>query len=123
VRAATAVADEAGLKVDRLANAEQVLDANAPASGSGQSLLDKVKQFFELGWLRDVFGGLLDLLQKQQETARENRRDAERSDREFTLQLRRRVELSQAKEYVDALDARQRRELAERQVSGLRATP
>jgi len=45
VKAATAVVDEKGLKTDRLATTEQVIDPSAPAPGSGSSLLDKITRF------------------------------------------------------------------------------
>lgn len=48
VKDATAVVDAEGLKVDRLATTEQIIDPTAPAPGSGDSLLEKVARFFHL---------------------------------------------------------------------------
>lgn len=48
VKAATAVVDEQGLKTERLAVTEQVIDPSAPKPGSGDSLLDKVLRFLHL---------------------------------------------------------------------------
>lgn len=48
VKDATAVVDQEGLKVDRLATTEQVIDPNAPKPGSGDTLLEKVAHFFKL---------------------------------------------------------------------------
>jgi hypothetical protein len=48
VKEATAVVDAEGLKVDRLAATEQIIDPSAPAPGSGDSLADKVVRFFQL---------------------------------------------------------------------------
>jgi len=48
VKEATAVVDAEGLKVDRLATTEQVIDPSAPPVGSGESLVDKVVRFFHL---------------------------------------------------------------------------
>lgn len=53
VKAATTTVDANGLKVDRLATTEQTIDPNAPAQGSGKSLLDMVTDFFHLSWLVD----------------------------------------------------------------------
>ena len=44
------VVDAVGLKVDRLATTEQIIDPAAPAQGSGGSLLDKIGRFFKLDW-------------------------------------------------------------------------
>lgn len=56
VKEATAVVDAAGLKVDRLAVTEQIIDPSAPAQGSGGSLLDKVVRFLKLEWFFDAIG-------------------------------------------------------------------
>ncbi len=48
VKEATAVVDAEGLKVDRLATTEQLIDPSAPKLGSGDSLADKVVRFFHL---------------------------------------------------------------------------
>lgn len=48
VKEATAVVDAAGLKTDRLAVTEQIIDPSAPAQGSGDSLLDKIVRFIKL---------------------------------------------------------------------------
>ena len=55
VKEATAVVDAKGLKVDRLATTEQIIDPKAPAQGSGDSLLDKIGRFFKLDWLISSF--------------------------------------------------------------------
>lgn len=56
VKAATAVVDAKGLKTDRLATTEQVLDPSAPAQGSGESLLDKIGRFLKLDWFFSAIG-------------------------------------------------------------------
>jgi hypothetical protein len=48
VKEATAVVDAEGLKVDRLAVTEQIIDPSAPPAGSGQSLLEKIARFLHL---------------------------------------------------------------------------
>jgi hypothetical protein len=48
VKEATAVVDAAGLKVDRLAVTEQLIDPGSPGPGSGGSLLEKLARFLEL---------------------------------------------------------------------------
>lgn len=62
VKEATAVVDGQGLKVDRLAVTEQVIDPSAPAQGTGGSLLEKITRFLHLdtffnfvsGWVAEV---------------------------------------------------------------------
>ncbi len=56
VKEATAVVDAAGLKVDRLAVTEQIIDPSAPAQGSGGSLLDKVLRFLKLDFFFETIG-------------------------------------------------------------------
>ena len=51
VKEATAVVDEKGLKIDRLAVTEQVIDPSAPKQDSDKSLLGMVKNFFKFSWL------------------------------------------------------------------------
>jgi hypothetical protein len=70
VKEATAVVDEQGLKTDRLAVTEQIIDPSAPAPGSGQSLLEKVARFFELDWFFNA-------LQPMQSAAQSFTRDVE----------------------------------------------
>ena len=48
VKEATELVDQQGLKVDRLAETEQIIDPSAPPPGSGQSLLEKIARFFHL---------------------------------------------------------------------------
>ncbi len=75
VKAATAVADDQGLKSDRLAVTEQIIDPAAPKPGSGQSLLEKVARFFHLDvFLTWVGRNLLDLFIEPEEDKREKRR-------------------------------------------------
>jgi hypothetical protein len=63
VKEATAVVDAAGLKVDRLAVTEQIIDPSAPAQGSGGSLLDKIERFFKLDWFFKAIGESFDTIQ------------------------------------------------------------
>lgn len=56
VKDATAVVDDKGLKVDRLAVTEQVIDPSAPPAGSEKSLLGMVTSFFSLSWVCDWLG-------------------------------------------------------------------
>ncbi len=51
VKEATAVVDDKGLKIDRLAETEQVIDPSAPKKEGGSSLLGMVKDFFKFSWL------------------------------------------------------------------------
>lgn len=113
VKAATAVIDEAGLKVDRLANAEQVLDKNAPATGSGDSLLDKVMSFFDLGWMVDVFSDMVDFIQELQERDQELQAESDKKDREVAYELKQHLDRVMEKEQVDASQAKQRSRLLE----------
>jgi hypothetical protein len=48
VKEATELVDSGGLKVDRLAETEQIIDPSAPPQGSGESLLDKIVRFVHL---------------------------------------------------------------------------
>ena len=50
VAQAVKIIDDKGLKVDRLAETEQLIDPNAPPEGSGSSLLDTVYSWFQLSW-------------------------------------------------------------------------
>lgn len=79
VKEATAVVDADGLKVDRLAVTEQVIDPNAPKPGSGKSLLEKVAEFFHVDaffqWAVKTFSGLNELLQKNAEQKAEERKE------------------------------------------------
>ncbi|MDP1825986.1 MAG: hypothetical protein Q8L48_22165 [Archangium sp.] len=63
VKEATAVVDAVGLKVDRLATTEQIIDPTAPAEGSGGSLLDKIGRFFKLDWFFNAIGETFDKMQ------------------------------------------------------------
>jgi hypothetical protein len=53
VKEATAVVDEKGLKIDRLAVTEQVIDPSAPKQEDGKSLMGMVTDFFKFTWLSD----------------------------------------------------------------------
>lgn len=92
VAAATAIIDDAGLKVDRLANAEQAIDRNAPPAGSGQSLLDKVISFFDLGWAINTFSSLLQSVSDMQQRFIEQRAELHKEEQTFTQELRRQNE-------------------------------
>lgn len=63
VKEATAVVDAVGLKVDRLATTEQIIDPTAPAEGSGGSLLDKIGRFFKLDWFFNAIGEAFNMIQ------------------------------------------------------------
>lgn len=102
VKAATAVIDEAGLKVDRLANAEQVLDKNAPPPGSGQSLWDKIVSFFDLGWSINAFTYAMTVVDDVMTQIRTQLTESGKADREFEVQLRRQLERLQDRERSDA---------------------
>lgn len=60
VKEATKVVDDAGLKVDRLAVTEQVIDPSAPKATSDNSLLGMLKSFFTLNWLTSWVHMLVD---------------------------------------------------------------
>ena len=62
VKQATAVVDAAGLKTDRLAVTEQIIDPSAPAQGSGGSLLDKIGRFLKLDWFFHAIGESFDTI-------------------------------------------------------------
>lgn len=53
VKEATAVVDDQGLKIDRLAVTEQVIDPKAPRASEPGSLMGMVKNFFKFTWLSD----------------------------------------------------------------------
>lgn len=53
VKDATAVVDDAGLKADRLAVTEQIIDPGAPKASAPGSLLGMVTKFFNLSWITD----------------------------------------------------------------------
>jgi hypothetical protein len=92
VHAATAVIDEAGLKIDRLANAEQVLDKTAAPQGSGSSLWDKVTAFFDLGWVMKSFSWLVDTIEERANRESEQRVEDEKTDREFKRLMRKQLD-------------------------------
>ncbi|MFO0600667.1 MAG: hypothetical protein U0228_35490 [Myxococcaceae bacterium] len=79
VKQATAVVDADGLKVDRLAVTEQVIDPNAPKPGSGKSLLEKVAEFFHVDaffqWAVKTFSGLTEMMQENFERRAEERKE------------------------------------------------
>jgi hypothetical protein len=102
VKAATAVIDEAGLKVDRLANAEQLLDRNAPPPGSGQSLWDKILGFFDLGWAINALSYAMSVVDDVMTQIRTQLTESLKVDREFELELRRRLERRLDRERSDA---------------------
>jgi uncharacterized protein YnzC (UPF0291/DUF896 family) len=90
VAAATAILDQEGLKVDRLAVTEQIIDPTAPAQGSGGSLLDKVLRFF---FLDELMGSFLRALKDSMDA--ETRRTQARSEaqaEEQQARVRRRIE-------------------------------
>lgn len=51
VKDATKVVDDKGLKIDRLAVTEQIIDPSAPKKEEGTSLLGMVKDFFKFDWM------------------------------------------------------------------------
>ncbi|MBS1152503.1 MAG: hypothetical protein H6Q89_4201 [Myxococcaceae bacterium] len=68
VKEATAVVDEKGLKIDRLAVTEQVIDPSAPKASEGTSLLGMVKNFFKFTWLSDfLFSTIIDFQDRSSE--------------------------------------------------------
>lgn len=77
VEQATQVVDAKGLKTDRLALTEQIIDPTAPAIGSGQSLFDELDSYFQLTsfveWtstFNDAWQKRLDADTKRKETRR-----------------------------------------------------
>lgn len=91
VKEATQVIDVEGLKVDRLAVTEQIIDPSAPAVGSGQSLLDKIARFLNLdGFFSFVRGWVDEFFQRQVEKiADENKvSSTERREREVYEQMK-----------------------------------
>lgn len=101
VAAATAVIDEAGLKVDRLANAEQALDKNAPPPGSGRSLWDKIVSFFDFTAAINSYTLLLTAASEAQTKLRDHIVEQGKSDREFERLLRRQHERLRQEENVE----------------------
>lgn len=107
VKEATAVVDAEGLKVDRLAVTEQIIDPTAPAPGSGQSLLEKITRFFHLetffsfvhGWTAEFFEQQVDRRVENNEANAEARRD-----REFFEQLRQLAQLQVDSRLREALN-------------------
>ena len=112
VHAATAVVDEAGLKLDRLANAEQVLDKNAPKPGSGQSLWEKITSFFDLGWAIKSFSVAVTTVNEFMGKVRDNLNETAKLDREFEQQVRRRVDRERIEENAEVSRAAQLKLLA-----------
>jgi hypothetical protein len=79
---ATKAVDAAGLKVERLAVAEPVIDPNAPKAGSGQSLLDLVSKWVDLSWLFDGFSRVLQHVVSEQKDEEIDRQEVQqREDR------------------------------------------
>lgn len=108
VKAATELVDQEGLKVDRLAVTEPVIDPSAPGAGSGGSLLEKIARFFELDSLCAMFFEMLKLTvdqgRKQAETAKEaqkvevdSRREQRRLDERLFNELRKEEADAQAR--------------------------
>lgn len=60
VKEATKVVDDTGLKVDRLAVTEQVIDPSAPKKEEGTSLLGMVTNFFKFTWLTRFMESMTD---------------------------------------------------------------
>jgi hypothetical protein len=75
IKAATQVIDDAGLKVDRLAVTEQIIDPSAPKPGAAGSLLGMVKDFFSLNWLTsfvsNLMGNMVDAVTEKKAKERE----------------------------------------------------
>ena len=76
--AATKLIDDKGLKVDRLAVTEQVIDPSAPKAGSPDSLSGMLTDFFHLNWLtsfvEDFFSSQIDDNKKDLEKASDDAR-------------------------------------------------
>ncbi|MCC6336718.1 MAG: hypothetical protein IT380_22345 [Myxococcales bacterium] len=112
VAAATAVIDEAGLKVDRLANAEQVLDKNAPPPGSGKSLWDKIVSFFDLTFSLKSYSTVMESVNDFMGKVREHLSETGKSDLELALHLRRQRERDRDESNVEQSRAEQLKSLA-----------
>lgn len=98
VAAATATVDAEGLKVDRLAVTEQVIDPSAPTPGSGGSLLEKLADFLHLDsffswctqWSRSIVS---DAFARDMEKQREHHADSiQEEQQQRALQQRRQTE-------------------------------
>lgn len=109
VQAATDVVDEAGLKLERLATAEQHLDAGAPAEGSGDSLWDKLRSYFDLGRAIGAFTTALEVVDDMMGRVREQLTESSRIDREFEQRLRQQLERLDAEGHADAAAESSRR--------------
>ncbi|GEM_PF-3231754 len=59
VKEATKVVDDEGLKVDRLAVTEQIIDPSAPKPGTDGSLLGMVKNLFSFNWITEWLGTII----------------------------------------------------------------
>jgi uncharacterized protein YnzC (UPF0291/DUF896 family) len=97
VKEATAVVDAEGLKVDRLAVTEQIIDPSAPKPGSGESLLEKVARFFHLdefiNWVSRNFVNLAwQAVSEVNEKARETKAKDDAADRDHRLDDRLKTE-------------------------------
>lgn len=100
VKVATEVVDDQGLKVDRLAVTEQIIDPNAPKPGSGGSLLEKIAKFFHLDFLINTVQHFIDFVshigeKKQVEAKREQEQDQARA-RQLASDLKKRLDREQA---------------------------
>lgn len=105
VKQATSVVDQQGLKVDRLAVTEQVIDPSAPAPGTGQSLLEKVAHFFKLdsflNWAATAFASLFSNVEKRRDETRAEEADERRKkldDRVRTQKREQQQQLDQARD-------------------------
>jgi hypothetical protein len=93
VKEATEVIDTAGLKVERLAVTEQIIDPSAPAQGSGDSLLDKIVRFFKLdtffGFVRGWVAQMQDQFQAQSARHKDEMKvkDQQRDEKVFVEKL------------------------------------
>lgn len=105
VKQATAVVDQQGLKTDRLATTEQIIDPTALAPGSGQSLLEKIAHFFKLdsfiNWVATAFA---DLFSKPAEQRREEKRAEEDDERRKRLDDRIRTQKLAERQQVEKTD-------------------
>ncbi len=93
VKVATATVDQQGLKIDRLASTEQIIDPTAPPPTSSTSLLGMLGGWFHLDWLFSAYSSVTSVVENLGKH-QSKRRAAERED----LELEHAVKRLQAKQ-------------------------
>lgn len=99
---ATGIVDNQGLKVERLALTEQLIDPDAPAEGLGGTLLAWVEEYFDLSALMEVFEVILEEEKKAAKKADAEKQERMEDERELADNTARILKREQALKELNA---------------------